>query len=354
MNQMSKQIFTTYGLLIFLALINSCSEMKSNTNQSETTYLSDTTKGVKTGGVKMISIQTPQGAFNVWTKQFGNNPTMKVLLLHGGPGTTHEYLECMESFLPNENIEFIYYDQLGSAYSDQPKDTSLWDLGRFVEEVEQVRMALGLTKDNFYLFGHSWGGWLAQQYALKYNGNLKGLIISNAMSSSPAYSKYANDVLAKQLNPDVLKEIRAMEAKGDFENPHYMELLMPNFYNKFICRLPMEAWPDPLMRAFNKLNQEVYVMMQGPSEFGVSGKLEKWDIGQELKKITVPTLVIAGKYDTMDPEHLKWMSGQVQNGSYLLCNNGSHMSMYDDQEVYMNGLIKFIKAVDSGERKIQF
>jgi proline iminopeptidase len=111
----------------------------------------------------------------VWTKRFGNNPKIKVLLLHGGPGGTHEFFESFESFFPQEGIEFYEYDQLGSYFSDQPKDSSLWVTERFVEEVEQVRKALGLNKDNFYLLGHSWGGILAMEYALKYQDNLKGL-----------------------------------------------------------------------------------------------------------------------------------------------------------------------------------
>ena len=105
----------------------------------------------------MIPIRTPGGTFRVWTERFGNNPMTKVLLLHGGPGATHEVFESFESYLPQEGIEFIYYDQLGSAFSDQPTDSTLWTLPRFVEEVEQVRVALGLNKDNFYLFGQSWG-----------------------------------------------------------------------------------------------------------------------------------------------------------------------------------------------------
>jgi proline iminopeptidase len=189
---------------------------------------------------------------------------------------------------------------------------------------------------------------------LKYQDNIKGLIIAEAMSSSPAYAEYAENVLSKQLDPAVLKEIKEMEAKGDFANPHYMELLMPNFYNKFICRLPMEEWPEPMIRSFNKLNQDIHVIMQGTSEFEIKGKLEKWDIGKELKTIKVPTLVIAAKYSTMNPEHLKWMSEQVQNGSYLLCANGSHMSMWDDQQTFMNGLIKFVKAVNDGSTKVTF
>ena len=279
----------------------------------------------------------------------GNNPKIRILLLNGGPGATHEYFECFESFLLPQDIEFIYYDQLGCGLSDNPKDTSMWDLPRFVEEVEQVRKALGLNKDNFYLLGHSWGGILAMQYALKYQDNLKGLIISNMMSSCPLYGKYAQDVLAPQFDPKILDTIRQIEAKKDFDNPKYMELLTPHFYAKHICRLPLEQWPEPMARSFNKMNHSLYVTMQGPSEFGIGGNLVNWDVSKELPKIKVPTLTIGGTHDTMDPEHMKWMSTQVQHGRYLLCPNGSHMSMYDDQAHYFPGLIEFIKDVDAGK-----
>ena len=127
----------------------------------------DTTgrEDILTGGIKMIPIQTPFGEFKVWTKRIGNNPTIKVLLLHGGPGGTHEYFECFDSFFPAEGFEYYYYDQLGSYYSDQPTEPGLWEISRFVEEVEQVRKALKLDKSNFYLFGQSWGGILAVEYA---------------------------------------------------------------------------------------------------------------------------------------------------------------------------------------------
>lgn len=323
-------------------------------NQKEKTAVpakDDLYATVQTGGVKIIPIETPKGKFNIWTKTMGNNPKIKILLLNGGPGATHEYFECFESFLPQENIEFIYYDQLGCGLSDDPKDTTLWDLGRFVDEVEQVRTALNLTKDNFYLLGHSWGGILAMQYALKYKDNLKGLIISNMMSSCPDYGKYAQEVLAPQFDPKILDTIRQIEAKKDFANPKYMELLMPNYYAKHICRLPMEQWPEPMTRAFNKTNQSLYVTMQGPSEFGIGGNLINWDVKARLPEIKTPTLTIGGKFDTMDPEHMRWMSTQVQNGRFLLCPTGSHMSMYDDQKDYFPGLIQFIKDVDAGTFK---
>ena len=262
------------------------------------------------------------------------------------------FFECFDGYFPNEGIEYIYYDQLGCGNSDNPNDTTMWDLPRFVEEVEQVRQSLNLTKDNFYLYGQSWGGILAMQYALKYQQNLKGLIISNMMSSCPDYGKYAEDVLGKQMSPEVLAEVKALEAKKDFENPRYMELLIPNFYEKHVLRQPFASWPEPMLRMFSKTNNSLYVTMQGPSEFGIAGKLAKWDIKDQLKNLTIPTLTIGAKYDTMDPEHMKWMSQEVQNGSYLYCPNGSHCAMYDDQEIYMAGLIKFILGVDKEEKKI--
>ena len=303
---------------------------------------------VQTGGIKVFPIETPKGKFNIWTKRVGNNPKIKVLLLNGGPGATHEYFECFESFFPKQDIEFIYYDQLGCGLSDNPKDTSMWNLNRFVDEVEQVRKTLNLTKDNFYLLGHSWGGILAMQYALKYQDNLKGLIISNMMSSCPAYGKYAQEVLAPQFDQKVLDTIRQIEKKGDFANPKYMELLMPNFYAKHICRIPIAQWPEPMTRSFAKMNQSLYITMQGPSEFGIGGNLINWDVSKLLPQIKTPTLTIGGTYDTMNPEHMKWMSTQLPHGRFLLCPNGSHMSMYDDQKNYFLGLIQFIKDVDGG------
>lgn len=307
-------------------------------------YFAPEATGVDSAGVRMVPVQTPKGTFKVWTKRVGHNPRIKLLLLHGGPGATHEYFEALERFLGGQGIEFIYYDQLGSAYSDRPTDDSLWTLDRFVEEVEQVRQALGLTKDDFYLLGHSWGGILATEYALKYQANLKGLVISNMMMSIPAYVKYADEVLAKQMEPAVVQEIKALERAGKYEDPRYMELLTPNFYAKHICRL--EEWPDAVNRAFSKINRQVYVLMQGPSEFGASGRLEKWDRTQDLGRITVPTLVIGATHDTMDPEHMRWVSTQVKDGRFLLCPNGSHMAMWDDQRTYVDGLIGFLRDVD--------
>ena len=343
------------NLIILLVLfIFSCNPAKKGavSHQAESNaYLDNTGKDDQfTGGIKMIKINTPKGDFKVWTKRVGNNPTKKVLLLHGGPGMTHEIYECFDGYFPQENIEYYYYDQLGSYYSDQPDDLSLWDLPRFVEEVEQVRIALGLDKDNFYLYGQSWGGILAMEYALKYQDNLKGLVISNMMASIPDYMKYSDEVLAPKLPPEVLAEIMEYENAEDYSNERYMELVVNHYYTRHILRMDPEKWPDPINRGFKHLNPDVYVTMQGPSEFGVKGDatLKAWDVKDQLHKIKVPTLTIGAEYDTMDPKHMEWISNEVKNGRYLHCPNGSHLCQFDDQKNFFKGLTKFIKDVDNG------
>ncbi|MEO6189737.1 MAG: proline iminopeptidase-family hydrolase [Saprospiraceae bacterium] len=332
-------------LLVIILISFECKRQVCNNNIKE--YFAPKESGLQNGNVKEIVIKSYDHEFKVWTKTIGNNPSTRILLLSGGPGCSHEYFECCESFLPAEGIEFIYYDQLGTGYSDNPKDTVYWNLERYVEEVEQVRKALKLDHTNFYLLGHSWGGILAMEYASKYQSNLKALIISDMMASCPKYGQYAKEVLAKKLDPKILDSIKSIESRKDFSNPKYMELLMPNFYNQFICRIPLKDWPEPMKRSFDKINNSLYVTMQGPSEFGIGGNLIHWDRSEDLKNYNIPTLIIGAHYDTMDPLYMEWMSKQIKRSNFLLCKNGSHMCMWDDQEAYFGGLIQFIKTVES-------
>jgi len=302
-------------------------------------------RDVISGGARMIPLSTPRGEFRVWTKRVGNNPDLKVLLLHGGPGASDELYECFDTWFPQAGIEYYYYDQLGSFRSDQPDDASLWDLGRFVDEVEQVRQALGLDRSNFVLLGQSWGGLLALEYAVSHQQHLKGLVISNMMSSSRLYNGYARDVLMPAMDQAALAEIKRFEAEGRTDDPRYGELLMQHHYVWHVCRIPRDDWPDPLNRAFDHINPAIYVPMQGPSELGLSGTLEDWDRSADLRGIDVPTLVIGAAHDTMDPEHMRWMSGQLPQGRYLHCPDGSHLSQFDDPRHYFPGLINFLKSI---------
>jgi len=181
---------------------------------------------------------------------------------------------------------------------------------------------------------------------LKYQKNLKGLIVCNMMASIPAYEKY-NAVLRSQMRKSLVDSLQNYEAKGMYKDTTYQRLVWNEYYCKHLCRLP--EWPDPAMRAINHVNEQIYVMMQGPSEFKVGGRLLHWDISNRLKEITVPTLMVGAKYDTMDPKYMEWMSTQVKNGKSLYCPNGSHLAMWDDQKAFMDGVIKFIKDVDGGK-----
>jgi proline iminopeptidase len=294
---------------------------------------------VKIGGVRMIPVD---GKYRVWTKKVGGGP-IKMLTLHGGPGFTHEAFECFEDFLPQNGIEFYYYDQLGSHYSDQPDDVGLWTVDRFREEVEQVRSALGL--DNFYLYGQSWGGMLGIEYALRYQGHLKGLIISNMTASVPSYVAYVNE-LRMRLPPEVIEVLERYEASGDYNAPEYVEAMMKHLYFKHICRL--DPWPEPLSRGFRHMNSQVYNTMQGPNEFRVTGNFKDWDRWKDLHGIKVPTLLLVGEHDEMRPADIRRMGELIPRSRFVELQGGSHCSYYDAQEPYFESLIRFVKDIEAG------
>ncbi len=293
--------------------------------------------GIRTAGIRMVPVVG--GKYKVWTKRMGSGP-IKVLLLHGGPGFGHEYLEAMESFLPQAGIEIYYYDQLGCNNSDHPDDPSLWTLPRYLNEVEEVRRGLGL--DNFILYGHSWGGTLAMEYALNYQQHLRGLVISNMTAGTKSYLK-RTAAIKLQLPPEKLARLNALEAKQDYDSPDYEKIMMEDLYPKMICRT--HPWPNSVDRAFAHANQTIYVQMQGKSEFLVTGNLKDWERWDRLHEIKVKTLTIGARYDEMDPEDMKKMATLMPNASSFICPNGSHLCMWDDQDFYFKHLLNFLHSV---------
>jgi len=296
---------------------------------------------VKTGGSKVIEVD---GKYHVWTDRVGTG-AVKMLTLHGGPGFTHDYLECFEDFLPQHGISFYYYDQLGSGSSDRPDDVKLWTVDRFRGEVEQVRKGLGL--DKFYLYGHSWGGMLGIEYALEHQDHLKALIISDMTAGIPEYEAYAQKLLG-ELSEDDRKTLEKYAAAGNFEAPEYQEIMFGKVYAAHLIRI--NPWPEPVDRAFKKFNAQVYNTMQGPNEFVISGNFKSWSRWADLPKIKVPTLIIAGGKGTMNPSDIRRM-GRLIPRSRVVITEGSHLSMYDDQERYFRELVRFIKDVEAGRFK---
>jgi proline iminopeptidase len=293
--------------------------------------------GIHVAGIRMLPVAG--GKYKVWTKKMGSGP-IKVLLLHGGPGFTHEYLEAFESFLPQAGIEMYYYDQLGCNNSDQPDDPSLWTLARYTEEVEEVRRGLGL--DDFVLYGHSWGGILAMEYALTYQRHLRGLVISN-MSAGVQSALKRSAAIKLQLPHDTRARLDALEAKQAYDSPEYQKIMMEDLYPKMLCRT--KPWPEPVMRALRHANDKIYNFMQGKSEFVVTGNLKDWERWDRLREIKTKALTIGAQYDEMDPEDMKKMAGLMQNAAYAFCPHGSHMAMWDDQRVYFEQLLDFLRAV---------
>ena len=320
-----------------------CNQAPKSSDNPITSNSMDSTYQIKTGGCKMILID---GKYNVWTKKIGDGK-IKVLLLHGGPGFTHDYFECFEDFLPKEGIEFYYYDQLGAGNSDIPTDTSLWNIPRFVEEVEQVRKGLGL--DNFYLLGHSWGSMLAMEYLQKYQSHVKAAVLSNMTAGIKSYVSYSQKQKNEFLTKQELVIFDSLDSRKLYDSPVYQELLMTKLYTKNVCRLPIEKWPEPLMRAFKKANHTIYIQMQGVDEFHVTGNFKDWEMWDRLPNIKVPTLVIGGMYDEMNPDDMKKEGNLIPNSRTYLCPNGSHLSMYDDQQNYFKNLVAFFKDVDNNK-----
>lgn len=290
-------------------------------------------------GVQWIELDN---GYRVWTLRVGCGP-VKVLTLHGGPGGTHEYLECLEEFLVPAGIEVIFYDQLGSWCSDQPEDESLWQLDRFVDEIEQVRKALEL--EDFYLFGHSCGGLFAIEYALKYQSHIKGLVLGSITGSIQSYMTHTNHI-REQLPAAVLEQLKYFEGRNELEHEEYQKLLDKHLYRQYICRLP--EWPDSLKRTFEHMNYQVYNTMQGHNEFVFTGNLLGWDRWNELAEIRTATLVLAGRYDTMSPDDQQQMASIIPHSRVVICDNGSHCCMWDDPENYRLALLDFFNDVESG------
>ncbi len=289
-------------------------------------------------GIRMVPVVN--GRYKVWTRKSGSG-SIKVLLLHGGPGVSHEYLEAMEPFLPPAGVEIYYYDQLGCNNSDQPDDTSLWTLPRYVEEVEEVRRELGL--DQFVLYGHSWGGILAIDYALKYQRHLRGLVISNMCAGTQAYLRRAEALKVQMLAPASLARLRVLEAKRDYANPDYERLMAGELYPQMMCRT--KPWPEAVTRAFGHLNPRIYVQMWGPGEFALTGNLKTWERWDRLHEIKTRALTIGAKYDEMDPEDMKKMAILMPDASSFICPQGSHLCMWDDQAFYFGNLLPFLQSV---------
>ena len=274
----------------------------------------------------------------IWYRIVGGGPGTPLLLLHGGPGVPSVYLKPLEA-LANER-PVVFYDQLGSGQSNRPKDTSLWTVQRFVEEVGQVRRALGLNQ--IHLYGHSWGSMLAASYMLTQPSGVRSLTLASAPLSIPRYATDARDLLTTL--PEASRTaIETHERDGSFDSPEYQAAMM-DFYKRYLAR--RQPWSAEIEKAFAELNPDVYVYMQGPSEFTITGTIKDYDITGRLKDIIVPTLFTAGEYDEVRPEAVRFYQSLVPGSRLAVIENAAHLTMQDEPERYLQVLREFLHEVE--------
>ena len=292
-------------------------------------------EAVSEGYVKVLG-------FRLFYRVFGEARRGTVLSLHGGPGATHDYLLPMAD-LTEYGYKVVFYDQLGCGRSEMPDDTSLFTVERGVEEVEGIRRALNLGR--IHLMGSSYGGLLAIAYALKYQENLKSLIISSGLASVPlAVAEMQR--LKSELPPEIQKTLRKYEEIGDYENPEYLKAVQ-EFYKRHLCRLP--EWPKELVYTMEHMSKPVYYTMNGPNEFTIIGTLKDWDVTDQLHKIRVPCLITVGRYDEVTPKVAESMHQRIKGSKLVIFENSSHVAMWEEREKFIEVVRKFLEEVDRKE-----
>jgi len=288
----------------------------------------------------------PFRGFNVWYRIVGEREAsgkLPLLCLHGGPGVPHDYLEPLEA-MAETGRRVIFYDQLGCGNSDHPHDPSLWSVGLFVEELATMRRALGL--DQVHILGNSWGGMLAQEYALTQPEGLASLVLHSSLASSHQWVSEANRLRA-ELPPDVQATLLQHEAAGTTDDPAY-EAAMLVFYRRHVCRT--DPWPECVNRAFAKLGEdpEVYHTMNGPSEFHMTGLIKDWDIRDRLGEIRGPTLITSGRYDEATPLIAETIHRGIAGSEWVIFEQSAHLAHVEEPERYNRVLGDFLDRVEAG------
>jgi proline-specific peptidase len=286
-------------------------------------------------------LEVPGG--RVWYRSLNNeSESTPLLCLHGGPGFTHNYLEPLEALADQRRV--IFYDQLGCGRSDRPDDETLWTVERFVEELVQVREALGL--DRLHLFGSSWGGMLAMQYVLDRQPDLVSLTLCGSPASMVRWVSDCEKLLAEEPE-EVLRTIREHEEAGFTACPEYQAAIL-GFYRKHVCRL--DPWPAGFERSFAEAGYVVYNTMNGPSEFTVTGTLKTWDIMHRLGEIRVPTLVVGGRYDECTPGHLEEIHRRIAGSQLEIIEDASHLCFAEHPAQFAALINAFFARTDVGSR----
>lgn len=283
--------------------------------------------------------------FRTWYRVVGDLPspagTLPLLVVHGGPGCPHDYLEDLGALAEaGDGRPVVFYDQLGCGRSDRPDDPELWVMETFVEEVAAVREALGL--DQVHLLGHSWGSQVALEYALGRPHGLTSLILAGPLASAPVYAAEARR-LKESLPAEIQEVIDRHEAEGTTGNAAYEEATMA-FYQRWLCRL--DPWPEHLLRSFADLRQDVYEIMWGPAEWNVTGNLKDWDVTARLGELDLPVLVTSGRHDLTTPAVVRPLADGIRGAEWVVFEQSAHLPSAEEPEHYRQVLSSFLSRAE--------
>src|SRR5215813_11886649 len=279
--------------------------------------------------------------YRVWYRRLGSGGT-PLLILHGGPGGGHDYLEPLQALAADRPV--VFYDQLGCGKSDQPTDRSLWRMERFVAEVDTVRRALSLER--IHLLGHSWGGWLAIEYLLTQPRGVVSAVLASTSASIPQFVAEASRLKAA-LPPSIYHTLQRYETAGDLHHPDY-EAATLEFYKRHLCRL--DPWPEAVLRTVRNIEgNAVYETMNGPNVFMVTGNLKNWDRLDRLSEITVPVLITVGRYDEITPTCAEAMHRRLPKAQLRVFEQSSHTAHLEEPETYRQVVADFLQRVEGGQ-----
>ncbi|WP_369830224.1 proline iminopeptidase-family hydrolase [Mycobacterium sp. E1747] len=282
-------------------------------------------------------IAVPGG--NVWFKRVGGGPGLPLLVVHGGPGLPHTYLRSLERLA--DEREVVYWDQLGCGNSERPSNRELWTMPRSVAEMAAV--VKGLELNRFHVFGNSWGAMMAQQYALDVTSRAASLTISNSIASIPQFSQMVARLKA-ELDPATQSAIDRHEAAGTTYTAEYQDAIR-TWNETYLCRV--RPWPPELLEAFANMGTEIFETMFGPSDFHIVGTIRDWDVFDRLPEITVPTLILAGRFDECVPEHMWEIHRRIAGSRYELFESSAHMPFIEEPGKFDRVMRDFLRQHDS-------
>lgn len=280
---------------------------------------------------------TLKNGYKLWTRR-SESGTIPVIFVHGGPGGSCTMLDPIEEKFRDWGYKTVFYSQLGSIHSDNPNSPELWTIDYFTDHLEEIRVALGLN--DFYLFGYSFGVVLCLEYALRYPGHARGLILSDFTASTQSFQGYVQH-LRTQLSPESQATLNQLEATGDFANPAWGEIIQNEFMRKHFCIL--NPYPSEFHAFMQELNWNICQHFFGKNDFVVEGAAKGWDRWADLPKITIPTLAIAGEFDQCSPHDSIKMAQLMPHGQSHIVTNASHMPFYENPEDYFAALSGFLK-----------